>query len=86
MVSHLDHSEHSVNVIATEHGIADLRGKSPIQRAEEIIEKCAHPDYRPLLHQYLRSGADGHTSVNLDTCFNFHKAYIEKGDMHLAEM
>lgn len=86
MVSHLDHSEHSVNVIATEHGIADLRGKSPIQRAEEIIEKCAHPDYRPLLHQYLRSGANGHTPVNLDTCFNFHKAYTEKGDMHLAEM
>ena len=86
MVSHLDHSEHSVKVIATEYGIADLRGKSPIQRAEEIIEHCAHPDYRPLLRQYLRSAAKGHTPINLDTCFNFHKAYAEKGDMRLAEM
>ena len=29
MVTHLDHSEHSVKVIVTEQGVADLRGKSP---------------------------------------------------------
>ena len=34
MVSHLDHSEHSVNIIITEQGVADLRGKSPKERAE----------------------------------------------------
>ena len=32
MVSHQDHSEHSVNIIITEQGIADLRGKSPMYR------------------------------------------------------
>ena len=49
MVSHLDHSEHSVKIIITEYGVADLRGKSPIQRARCIIDNCVHPDYKPLL-------------------------------------
>ena len=31
MVSHVDHSEHSVKVLITEYGIADLRGLSPRQ-------------------------------------------------------
>src|SRR5574344_1509392 len=31
MVSHLDHSEHSVNIVITEQGVADLRGKSPVE-------------------------------------------------------
>ena len=52
MVSHLDHSEHSVNVIITEQGIADLRGRSPMERAEAVIENCAHPDYKQLLWDY----------------------------------
>ena len=46
MVTHLDHSEHSVKVIVTEQGVADLRGKSPRQRAEEIINNCVAPEYR----------------------------------------
>jgi len=51
MVSHLDQSEHSVKVLITEHGVADLRGKSPIQRAHEIIENCVDPDYRDMLRR-----------------------------------
>ncbi|MGQ7789647.1 acetyl-CoA hydrolase/transferase C-terminal domain-containing protein [Shigella flexneri] len=46
MCSHVDHSEHSVKVIITEQGIADLRGLSPLQRARTIIDNCAHPMYR----------------------------------------
>ena len=81
MVSHMDHSEHSVKVIISEYGVADLRGKSPVQRAREIIERCAHPEYRPLLHAYLDRGVKGHTPQSLDTCFAFHQAFIETGDM-----
>lgn len=81
MVSHMDHSEHSVKVIISEYGVADLRGKSPIQRAREIIERCAHPEYRPLLHAYLDRGVKGHTPQSLDACFAFHRAFIETGDM-----
>lgn len=81
MVSHMDHSEHSVKVIISEYGVADLRGKSPVQRAREIIERCAHPEYRPLLHAYLDCGVKGHTPQSLDACFAFHRAFIETGDM-----
>lgn len=86
MVSHLDHSEHSVKVIVSEYGVADLRGKSPRERAECIIENCAHPDYRPLLKKYVESGAKGQTPINMDNAFCFHQAYIKTGDMENAEV
>lgn len=81
MVSHLDHSEHSVKVIVTEYGVADLRKKSPIQRAEEIINNCVHPDYKPLLKEYLSMGIKGHTPQNLQACFAFHQEFNKSGDM-----
>ncbi|MDR0863538.1 MAG: succinate CoA transferase, partial [Candidatus Symbiothrix sp.] len=65
MVSHVDHSEHSVKILITEHGIADLRGKSPIQRAEEIINNCVDPQYQGLLRDYLNLGQKGHTPQNM---------------------
>jgi succinate CoA transferase len=86
MVSHTDHNEHDVKVMISEYGVADLRGKSPRQRAETIIENCVHPDYRPLLRKYLESGAKGQTPVNLDTAFAFHKAFIATGDMMNADL
>jgi acyl-CoA hydrolase len=82
MVSHLDHSEHSVKIIITEHGIADLRGKSPIQRARVIIDNCVDPEYRPLLNEYLHSGVKGHTPQYLNSCFAFHQEFSRSGDMH----
>ena len=86
MVSHVDHSEHSVDILITEQGIADLRMKSPIQRAQTIIENCAHPDYRPLLREYLKLNMSGsHTPHTLRAAFSFHQALIEQGDMHKAQ-
>jgi len=52
-VSHVDHTEHDVDVLVTEQGLADLRGKDPRERGWEIIRKCAYPDYRDLLSDYL---------------------------------
>ncbi|MFG6385592.1 MAG: succinate CoA transferase, partial [Muribaculaceae bacterium] len=49
MVAHADHSEHSVDILVTDQGIADLRHLDPLQRAYELLNNCAHPDYRPLL-------------------------------------
>lgn len=86
MVSHHDHSEHSVNIIITEQGVADLRGKSPIQRAETIIENCAHPDYKDLLWKYTKMANDGHTPHNLEAAFSFHNALLSEGDMKLAKL
>jgi succinate CoA transferase len=84
MVSHHDHTEHSVSVLISEQGVADLRGKSPIQRAKLIIENCVHPEYKQLLWDYLKLGK-GHTPHNLKACFAFHNAFNETGDMHNAD-
>lgn len=83
--SHLDHTEHDVNVIVTEQGVADLRGKSPYQRARLIIENCAHPDYRPLLREYLKIAQGGQTEHNLPAAFAMHDTLRRKGDMHLTD-
>lgn len=84
-VTHEDHNEHSVKIIVSEYGVADLRGKGPRHRAEEMIEKCAHPDYRPLLHEYLNRGIKGHIPFDMYSCFAFHKAFQETGSMINAD-
>ena len=84
MVSHQDHSEHDVNIVVTEQGIADLRGKSPVQRAQAIIENCAHPDYRPLLRDYVKHCRPGQTPHHLGMVFNMHEALTREKDMHKA--
>jgi succinyl-CoA:acetate CoA-transferase len=70
MVSHVDHTEHDVQVIVTEQGLADLRGLAPRQRARLVIEKCAHPHLRPALEDYysraVRDAAGRHTPHLLD--------------------
>jgi acyl-CoA hydrolase len=81
MVSHADHNDHSVQVIVTEQGYADLRGCSPEQRPELIIERCVHPDYRPILREYIRNGSQGHTTVDLAHAFDFHRRFLETGTM-----
>ena len=84
-VTHQDSSEHDVNIIVTEQGIADLRGKSPMQRAQTIIENCAHPDYKQLLWDYLKLGTGGHTRHCLTAAFAMHDTLARKGDMHLTD-
>ncbi len=83
MVSHLDHSEHSVDIIVTDQGIADLRGKDPIQRAHEIINNCANPMYRELLTDYLNLGGPtgGQTPHTLSKSLAFHTEFLTSGDM-----
>lgn len=52
-VAHVDHTEHDTEIIVTEQGLADLRGLTPYERAELLIEKCAHPEFRDSLRAYL---------------------------------
>lgn len=85
MVAHQDHSEHSVDIVVTDQGIADLRHKDPVERAYEIINNCAHPDYRPLLLDYLKAGKGGQTPHVLRAAFEFHNAFAETGDMRNAD-
>ena len=86
MVSHTDHPEHDVDVLVTEQGVADLRGKCPRERAACIIEHCAHPDYRPLLRRYVELAQGGHTPHSLDKAFAFHLAFMQQGDMRAAAL
>ena len=85
MASHIDHSEHSVKILATEQGVADLRGKNPIQRAETIIENCVHPMYKELMWDYLKLSKGGHTPHTLRAAFALHEAFMETGDMLQAD-
>ena len=85
MVSHVDHTEHEVSVIVTEQGLADLRGLDPRERATEIIEKCAHPDYKPLLWDYFHEAEakGGHEPHILSKALDFHLRFMEKGTMKI---
>jgi succinyl-CoA:acetate CoA-transferase len=89
MVGHVDHTEHDVHVIVTEQGLADLRGLPPRRRARQIIDHCAHPDYRPALQDYLdRATATGpgkHTPHLLGEALSWHVRYLEEGTMRSDE-
>jgi succinyl-CoA:acetate CoA-transferase len=88
MVSHHDHTEHDVSVIITEQGLADLRGLSPKQRAKVVIEKCAHPDYRPMLEDYYAQSlavANGNqTPHNLAEAHSWHRRFLATKTMKPA--
>ena len=89
MVSHVDHTEHDVQILVTEQGLADLRGLAPRQRAQVVIERCAHPDFRPALRDYVaraeraaRSGHGGmHTPHILDEALSWHSRFERTGRM-----
>ncbi|MGA7615895.1 MAG: acetyl-CoA hydrolase/transferase family protein [Thermoanaerobaculia bacterium] len=85
MVSHVDHTEHDVQVIVTEQGLADLRGLSPRQRAKVVIENCTHPDYRPALREYYRRALElspgKHTPHLLGEAFDWHLRFMRTGSM-----
>ncbi len=81
LVSHLDQSEHSVLAIVTDQGVADLRGKSPAARAEAIINNCAHPEYRKILHDYVALSGHTHSPQTLRAAFGMHLAFQKNSDM-----
>lgn len=84
--SHIDHTEHYVDAIVTEYGVADLRNKCATEKAEALIA-IAHPDYRPLLRDYMRLAQrnGGHTPHMLTAAFAMHDTYMRKGDMRLTD-
>lgn len=84
MCSHIDHTEHDVDIIITELGVADLRGLDPIQRAHVIIENCVHPDYKQALLDYMAIGS-GHIPMTPSKALAMHSAFIETGDMRNAK-
>ena len=84
-VAHVDHINQDVQVLVTEQGLADLRGLSPKQRAAVIIERCAHPVFKPMLADYFdraKKGSYGLQSPSLLTeALSWHQRFIETGSM-----
>jgi succinyl-CoA:acetate CoA-transferase len=62
----------------TEHGLADLRGLSPKQRAGVVIDNVAHPSFRPALRDYFERACKfspgKHTPHLLDEAFRLIQA------------
>ncbi|WP_129595719.1 acetyl-CoA hydrolase/transferase family protein [Anaerophilus nitritogenes] len=86
MVSHVDHTEHDVEVIVTEQGIADLRGLSPRERAKKIIKNCAHPDYQHVLMDYLKRAEKEKFKYQphvLEEALSFHDRFLKTGSMKI---
>lgn len=86
MVSHVDHTEHDVHVIVTEHGLADLRGLSPRARAKKVINLCADPHFRPALTDYTERAwvahpAGRHTPHLLGEALSWHQKFLDTGTM-----
>ncbi len=83
MVSHVDHTEHDVDILVTEQGLADLRGLAPRERARVIIDNCVHPDYRAALNDYFERACarGGHTPHILREALSWHENLEENGRM-----
>ena len=83
MVSHVDHTEHDVDILITEVGLADLRGLAPRERAQSIIANCVHPTYRNELNDYYHRAVvrGGHTPHLIEEALSWHTALREKGSM-----
>jgi acetyl-CoA hydrolase len=70
-----------VQIVVTENGVADLRGKDPHERAQLIIDNCAHPEYRDELRSYLEAVKEGHTPQSLTLAFGMHRQFARTGSM-----
>jgi succinyl-CoA:acetate CoA-transferase len=81
MVSHVDHTEHDVDIIVTEVGLA------PRERAEVIINNCVAEPYRHMLHDYVTEAKErgGHPPHILEKALSWHSRYRETGSMLTLE-
>jgi len=71
--SHVDIPEHDIDFLVTEKGWVDLRGLSPRERAELIIENCAHEKFRDMLSDYFEKACriGGHEPVSWKDAVEF---------------
>jgi acyl-CoA hydrolase len=77
-VRHIDHTEHDINCVVTEQGFAlNTEIRSARRRAEDIISKCAHPHFQPVLRDYLKlaGGGDEPRTTNMDLLQGWWKEY-----------
>ena len=90
--THVDHTEHDIDVLVTEQGLADVRGLAPRERARLIIDKCAHPTYKQQLMDYLTLAEaqcdktkSSHQPHILNCAFQMHRNLQLYGDMKIKK-
>jgi succinyl-CoA:acetate CoA-transferase len=84
MVSHQDIGEHDVDVVVTEHGVADLRGLDDGERADAIITHCASEAYQGQLSAYLQTAREqcgGHHPQLPEAAFGWYRRLEDEGTM-----
>ncbi|MTH65374.1 acetyl-CoA hydrolase/transferase family protein [Paracoccus shanxieyensis] len=83
MVSHVDHTEHDVDILVTEQGLADLRGLAPRERARVIIANCVAPEWRDAIADYHDRAVlrGGHTPHLLEEALSWHDRLRRTGSM-----
>ena len=87
---HIDHTEHDLDILVTEQGLADLRGLAPKDRAQKLIDVCVHPEYKPIMQEYfdracketLAAGV-GHEPQLFDRCFKMQQNLAKNGTMKI---
>ncbi|KAH3671355.1 hypothetical protein WICMUC_004652 [Wickerhamomyces mucosus] len=89
-VSHVDQTEHDLDVIVTNNGLADLRGLAPRERSRVIIKNIAHPDYVDQLldyvnraEHYAQKTKSLHQPHILKDAFKMHLNLAQNGTMKL---
>ena len=60
---------------------ADLRGKDERERAQLIINHCAHPDYRDELQSFVNTAKEGYSPESLANTVAMHVQFLKTGDM-----
>ncbi len=87
---HVDHTEHDLDVLVTEQGLADLRGLAPKDRAQAIIDKCVHPAYKPIIQEYFDMASKeclakkvGHEPQLFEKCFKMQWNLAKNGTMRI---
>jgi acyl-CoA hydrolase len=88
MVSHLDITEHDIDVVVTENGVADLRGLDDLERAGAIIENCASESYKGQLQDYLEKAkkeCGGHHPQLPAQAFEWYRRLKEMGSMRESD-
>jgi propionyl-CoA:succinyl-CoA transferase len=62
--------------LATQHGVADLLGKIPSERARITVEHCSAPEYRDQLKAYL---AFARIAAVVPLVLAIHRKFEEEG-------
>jgi len=83
MVPHVDHTEHDVDILVTEVGLADLRGLAPRERAQTIINNCVTGEFKDMLVDYVKEAnrRGGQTPHVLEEALSWHQRLLETGSM-----